>query len=71
MLKFNPKQRCTTAEALEHGFLKGVRRKEMERRADKPLIGPVFLESNHVDLNMLKRRTFEEVLCYRDQTTAT
>jgi serine/threonine protein kinase len=69
MLKFNPKQRCTVAEALEHEFLRAVRGKEMERRADEPLVGPDFLESNHVDLNMLKRRTFEEVLWYRDQVT--
>lgn len=68
MLKFNPKQRITAAEALEHPFLKGVRGKEMERRAEKPLIGPDFLESHHVDMNMLKREIYDEALCYRDQT---
>jgi len=69
MLKFNPKQRITAAQALEHPFLKGVRgTKEMEGRADKALVGPDFLESHHVDLNMLKRQTFDEVLWYRGQT---
>lgn len=68
MLQFNPKQRITAAEALEHPFLKGVRGKEMERRAEKPLVGPDFLESHHVDLNMIKRQTYDEVLWYRYQT---
>ena len=30
MLQFNPKKRCTAEEALDHEFMKGVRRKEME-----------------------------------------
>ena len=30
MLMFNPSKRCTAAEALNHEFLKPVRRKEME-----------------------------------------
>jgi mitogen-activated protein kinase 1/3 len=68
MLQFNPRQRITAAEALEHPFLKGVRGKEMERRAEKALVGPDFLESHHVDLDMLKRQTYDEVLCYRNQT---
>lgn len=68
MLRFNPKKRITAAEALDHPFLRGVRGKEMERRADKPLVGPDFLESHHVDMDMLKRETYEEALCYRDQT---
>jgi mitogen-activated protein kinase 1/3 len=32
MLMFNPSKRCTADEALEHEFLKPVRRKEMEVR---------------------------------------
>mmetsp|Transcript_8763 Transcript_8763/g.12540 ORF Transcript_8763/g.12540 Transcript_8763/m.12540 type:complete len:779 (-) Transcript_8763:565-2901(-) len=32
MLKFNPRKRCTAEEALEHDFLRSVRRKEMEVR---------------------------------------
>jgi mitogen-activated protein kinase 1/3 len=67
MLKFNPRRRCTAEEAMEHDFFKGVRRKEMEREADKPLIGPDFLEASEIDLQTLKRRTYEEVLWYRDQ----
>lgn len=30
MLEFNPKNRCSADEALEHDFLKSVRRKDME-----------------------------------------
>jgi mitogen-activated protein kinase 1/3 len=67
MLKFNPKRRCTAEEALEHDFLKGVRRKEMERTADKPLVAPEFLDALEIDLQTLKRKTFEEVLWYRNQ----
>jgi mitogen-activated protein kinase 1/3 len=68
MLMFNPKQRITAAEALEHPFLRGVRRKEMERRAEKPLEGPDFLEAHHVDLDMVKREVYDEVRWYRNQT---
>jgi len=32
MLQFNPKKRCTAEEALEHDFLKSVRRREIEVR---------------------------------------
>mmetsp|Transcript_8760 Transcript_8760/g.12535 ORF Transcript_8760/g.12535 Transcript_8760/m.12535 type:complete len:110 (-) Transcript_8760:210-539(-) len=67
MLKFNPRKRCTAEEALEHDFLRSVRRKEMEKNADQPLIGPDFLEKNRIDMRMLKQRTHEEVLWYRDQ----
>jgi mitogen-activated protein kinase 1/3 len=69
MLKFNPKRRCTAEEALEHDFLKGVRRKEMERTADKPLVAPEFLDALEIDLQTLKRKTFEEVLWYRNEET--
>jgi mitogen-activated protein kinase 1/3 len=65
MLKFNPKLRCTAEEALEHHFFKGVRQKEMEPAASAPLKGPAFLETNQVDLDTLKQRTFEEVRWYR------
>jgi mitogen-activated protein kinase 1/3 len=67
MLKFNPKRRCTAEEALEHEFLKGVRKEEMERTAEKPLVGPRFLDAVEIDLQTLKRRTYEEVLWYRNQ----
>jgi len=62
MLQFNPKKRCTTEEALEHEFLSDVRRREMEKTVDQPLIGPQFLNSNKISLEELKRRTFEEVM---------
>lgn len=67
MLRFNPKRRCTAEEAIEHEFLKNVRRQEMERLAEKPLVGPEFLDAVEIDLQTLKRRTYEEVLWYRDQ----
>ena len=67
MLKFNPNQRCTAEQALEHDFLKSVRRKEMERTAEKPLVGPEFLNSLNIDLKLLKRETYKEVVWYRDQ----
>lgn len=65
MLRFNPKLRCTAEQALDHHFFKGVRQKEMEPEASAPLIGPAFLETNQIDLDTLKRRTFEEVRWYR------
>jgi mitogen-activated protein kinase 1/3 len=70
MLKFNPKLRYTAEEALDHEFFKGVRRKEMERAAERALIGPEFLDAAEIDLQALKRRTYEEVLWYRDQVAA-
>lgn len=66
MLRFNPKLRCTAEEALEHPFFKGVRRKDLEPEASEPLIGPAFLETNQIDLDTLKRKTFEEVRWYKD-----
>jgi mitogen-activated protein kinase 1/3 len=66
MLLFNPKTRCTAEEALEHDFFKGVRRKELERVAEKELLVPDFLDSLDIDLESLKRETYEEVLWYRD-----
>lgn len=66
MLQFNPRKRCTADEALEHEFLKGVRRKDMEKSADQPLVGPKFLETNNVDIATLKQRTYEEVLWYKE-----
>ncbi len=66
MLKFNPERRCTADEALEHEFLRGVRRKEMERTADKPLESPEFLDAMEIDLTLLKGKTYEEVLWYRN-----
>lgn len=66
MLKFNPKNRCTAEEALEHKFFQGVRQKELERVSEKALEVPDFLNAAEIDLNELKRKTFEEVVWYRD-----
>ena len=66
MLQFNPSRRVTAEEALEHEFFRGTRRKELERRATSPLECPDFLEADKVDLKLLKQRTYEEVLWYRD-----
>jgi mitogen-activated protein kinase 1/3 len=67
MLMFNPKQRCTAEEALEHDFFKGVRRKDLERvSATGPLEGPDFLENDDIDLQVLKQRTYDEVVWFRD-----
>jgi mitogen-activated protein kinase 1/3 len=66
MLQFNSMRRVTAEDALEHEFFKGVRRKELERTADGPLEGPDFLESDDIDLRLLKQRTYEEVIWYRD-----
>lgn len=65
MLRFNPERRCTAEEALDHEFLRGVRRKEMERMADKPLLSPKFLDAMEIDLQLLKQKTFDEVTWYR------
>jgi len=67
MLQFNPKKRYTADEALEHPFLQNVRRADMERGAQRPLVGPEFLETNHVDMDELKRKAYDEVMCYRRQ----
>lgn len=66
MLKFNPKSRCTAEEALEHRFFQGVRQKELEKVATEALVIPDFLNETAIDLELLKRRTYEEVLWYRD-----
>jgi mitogen-activated protein kinase 1/3 len=71
MLMFNPKQRCTAEDALEHEFFKGVRRKDLEQASSGPLEGPDFLESENIDLQVLKQRTYDEILWYRDQAPNT
>lgn len=67
MLQFNPKRRLTAEEALNHEFFQGVRQESLERNSAGPLEAPDFLETNHVDLQELKRKIYEEVLWYRDQ----
>lgn len=65
MLQFNPKKRPTAEEALEHPFLRTVRRANMERNAERPLVGPKFLETNRVNMDELKRKAYDEVMFYR------
>ena len=70
MLKFNPERRCTADEALDHEFFRGVRRKEMERTAERPLVGPEFLDAMDIDLQTLRLKTYEEVKWYQNQPAA-
>ena len=37
-----------------------------KQSGNKPLTCPDFLEKNDIDLEMLKRRTYEEVLWYKE-----
>ena len=64
MLMFNPAKRCTCEQALDHEFLKSIRRKEMEIHAPQPLESPEFLEKSKVDVTMLKQETYKEVLLH-------
>jgi serine/threonine protein kinase len=66
MLKFNPRHRCTATEALAHDFFQGIRRPEMETSIDRPLTSPEFLHSDDIDIDVLKRKTYEEVIWFRD-----
>jgi len=68
MLKFNPKQRYTAGEALEHEFFSGIRREEMETSATKPMENPEFLNDQNIGIEILKQKTYEEVLWFRDKS---
>lgn len=68
MLQFNPCKRCTAEEALGHEFLACVREKEIEKVSDGPLICPEFLNSDEIDVEEIKRKTLEELLCLKRQT---
>jgi len=64
MLQFHPENRCTAEEALEHDFLKTVRRKDLEREGS-PLEAPDFLNSPTVDISVVKKHAYDEVRWYR------
>lgn len=66
MLKFNPKERCTAAEALNHKFFAGIRREEMETTVATPMESPAFLNEQDIDISTLKRRAYNEVIWFRD-----
>ena len=66
MLQFHPEHRCTAEEALEHDFLKAVRRKESEGEGS-PLEAPDFLNSPTVDIGVVKQHAYDEVRWYRRQ----
>jgi mitogen-activated protein kinase 1/3 len=66
MLKFNPKHRCTAAEALGHDFFKGIRRPEMELSMEAPLLSPEFLHAQNIEIDVLKRKTYEEIVWFRN-----
>ncbi|VEU38210.1 unnamed protein product [Pseudo-nitzschia multistriata] len=66
MLKFNPKERCTAEEALNHIFFSGIRREEMETSVGKPMESPEFLNEQEIDIEVLKQKVYNEVLWFRD-----
>ncbi|KAG7371748.1 protein kinase domain containing protein [Nitzschia inconspicua] len=66
MLKFNPKHRCTATEALGHDFFKGIRRPEMELSMERPLESPAFLHAQEIEIDVLKRKAYEEVVWFRN-----
>jgi mitogen-activated protein kinase 1/3 len=71
MLRFNPHDRVTAEDALEHDFFRGVRTKEeWVRSALQPLAAPAFLEAEEIDLRSLKEKIYNEVLWYRDSGTS-
>jgi len=70
MLLFNPAERITATEALEHPFFADVRQTDLEISADAPLQEAEFLDLNKVDLRRLKKIIFDEVRWYRDNTTS-
>jgi mitogen-activated protein kinase 1/3 len=66
MLKFNPKQRCTATEALAHDFFKGIRRPEMELSMESPLLSPEFLHAQEIEIDVLKRKAYDEAVWFRN-----
>ncbi len=66
MLKFNPKERCTAGEALNHKFFIGIRKTEMETSVETPMESPAFLNEQEIDIKTLKQKAYNEVLWFRD-----
>ncbi|GAX27911.1 hypothetical protein FisN_21Hh261 [Fistulifera solaris] len=64
MLQFNPARRITAHDALEHEFFQGIRQAHLEKEATSEIRGPDFIESDNVDLVLLKRAIFEEARWY-------
>jgi hypothetical protein len=62
---FNLKFRCTAEQALEHKFFIRLAERLRARSYRPPVVK--YLEANHIDLDTLKRKTFEEVRWYKDQ----
>jgi mitogen-activated protein kinase 1/3 len=61
MLQFNPNKRITAAEALDHEFLRMIRRPDMEVCGDKPFVSPAFLNSDILSIEEIKRKIAEEI----------
>jgi mitogen-activated protein kinase 1/3 len=66
MLQFYPEKRCTAEDALDHPFLKNVRRKDMEKDG-LPLQHPDFLDSPNIDIDTIKRYVYDEVRWYQQK----
>jgi len=64
MLQFDPSKRCSVDEALDHKFIRPVRRKESEKILSKPL-SDIMDDFVKVDRKVLKQRTYEELLWYK------
>ena len=65
MLQFNPNKRITAAEALDHDFLRSIRRPEMEISAENPFISPEFLNSDSISVEEIKRMIYEEISLHK------
>jgi serine/threonine protein kinase len=61
MLQFNPNKRITAAEAIEHEYLRSIRRPDMEISADKPFESPEFLKSDSISIEEINRWIYEEI----------
>jgi len=61
MLQFNPNKRITAAEAIEHEYLRSIRRPDMEISAEKPFESPEFLKSDSISIEEINRWIYEEI----------